>query len=177
MPKKVTSRTGWGLALHETFQVGITLKALNGLIETLGGLLIWFVTPAHGERLIQAFCNHDLSSDCNDIVARHLITITRDLTSGSKLFASIFLLSHGITKLVLVIALWAGRLWAYPLMILVFGGFGIYQVIRIAHTHSVGLMLITILDFIIVWLTIREYREKLQERTNESEENQTEVQP
>jgi uncharacterized membrane protein len=162
--KSKIKRTHWNWALHQTFEVGLALKALNGLIETLGGILIWFVTPAHGESLIQTFCNHDPTYDCNDFIARHFITMTRDLTSGSKLFACVFLLSHGITKLVLVIALWVGRLWAYPLMIVVFGGFSIYQIFRFTQTHSLGLLLITILDILVVWLTIREYREQLKDR-------------
>jgi uncharacterized membrane protein len=157
-------RTGWGRVLHGTFQVGLALKAFDGLLETLGGVLAWFITPAHADHAIRIFCHYDPVYDCSDFFARQFIAAAHDLAGESKLFACIFLLSHGVTKLVLVISLWLGKLWAYPLMIFVFGGFAIYQTFRFAHTHSLGLLLITILDILIVWLTIREYREQLQVR-------------
>lgn len=157
-------RTSWGAALHHTFQIGIALKAFDGLLEVVGGALVWFLTPERAEHLIQVFCSHDPSYDCSGFIARQFIALARDLAGGSKLFGCLFLLSHGLTKLVLVVELWCGRLWAYPLMIVVFGGFSVYQMYRFTHTHSIGLLILTIFDVLIVWLTIREYREKLKVR-------------
>jgi uncharacterized membrane protein len=43
---------------------------------------------------------------------------------------------------------------------LVFGGFSVYQLYRLAHTHSLMLALLTLIDIAIVILTWREYQEQ-----------------
>jgi uncharacterized membrane protein len=52
------------------------------------------------------------------------------------------------------------RLWAYPLAIFLFGVFVIYQVFRLERVHSIGLLLLTISDVVIIWLTLLEYRDQ-----------------
>ena len=146
--------------LHETYQAGITLKGIDGVLEVIGGILIWFVTPASLNRIAQTLFQHELSRDPQDLIVNHLLNASQNLTSGNRLFAALFLLSHGLTKIVLVIALWRNRLWAYPLMILVFGGFSVYQVYRFSYTHSSWLALLTVFDIVIVCLTWREYQEQ-----------------
>ena len=95
-----------------------------------------------------------------------LYHVTEKLLSGNKLFASMYLLSHGLTKLVLVIALWMNALWAYPLTIVVFAAFSAYQMYRYAHTHSIAMLLFTIFDVALIYLTWMEWREQKSERAN-----------
>jgi uncharacterized membrane protein len=52
------------------------------------------------------------------------------------------------------------RLWAYPLAIFVFGAFAVYQVFRLERVYSIGLLLLTISDVVIIWLTLLEYRDQ-----------------
>ncbi len=146
--------------LHEAFRTGITIKGIDGVLEVIGGVLVCFITPSSLDRIARVLFQHELSRDPHDFIATHVLNASQNLVSGNRLFAALFLLSHGLTKIVLVIALWLDRLWAYPLMIFVFGGFGIYQVYRFTHTHSVGLALLTVFDFAVVWLTWREYQEQ-----------------
>jgi uncharacterized membrane protein len=54
--------------------------------------------------------------------------------------------------------LWMNELWAYPLAIGVFSAFSVYQVYRFTHTHSITLLLLTVFDLLIVYLTWEEYR-------------------
>jgi uncharacterized membrane protein len=144
--------------LRTSFRAGIAVKAFDGIFETVGGVLLWFVKPAEMNTALHFLLQHELSRDPHDFVANHLLHITAQLTHGSLFFASLFLFSHGIVKIVLAVALWMDDLWAYPLAIFVFGAFAVYQVYRYAHTHSLALLLLTILDVAIVWLTWEEYR-------------------
>ncbi|MGA7791502.1 MAG: DUF2127 domain-containing protein, partial [Candidatus Acidiferrales bacterium] len=50
----------------------------------------------------------------------HLLRASEMLLSSNRLFASMYLLSHGATKVILVVALWMNALWGYPLTIFVF---------------------------------------------------------
>jgi uncharacterized membrane protein len=144
--------------LHLTFRIGITLKGLDGILETIGGLLLWFMKPAALSGLVHAFFLHELSRDPHDFIAAHLLHVSEKLATADPLFASVYLLSHGIVKIVLVIALWFDKLWAYPATIAIFGAFTAYEFYRFIHRHSHFLGVLSLLDAIVVLLTWHEYR-------------------
>jgi uncharacterized membrane protein len=77
------------------------------------------------------------------------------------LFGAVYLLAHGVVKVILVTALLKNQLWAYPWMIGFLGIFIVYQLYRLSFRPSVGLTALTIFDAVIAWLTYREYRKQL----------------
>jgi uncharacterized membrane protein len=144
--------------LDRLFQIGITLKGLNGVAELLGGLLLLFVTPGDIHHLVVALTQGELSEDPHDVIAHYLLHTANGLTGSAVIFGAAYLLLHGAVKVVLVIALLLNKLWAYPCMIIVLFIFICYQLYRIALTPSVGLVALTVFDALIVGLTWREYR-------------------
>ena len=64
----------------------------------------------------------------------------------------------GIIKAGLVIALWKKKIIFYPIAIIFFGLFVIYQVYRYFLEPSFILMVLTILDLIIIFLSYEEYK-------------------
>ena len=148
-------------SLDRTFRISVTLKGLDGALETIGGLVLLFVRPATIDHLARALTQHELSQDPHDVIARHLLRSTGHLTHGTTLFAAIYLLSHGIAKVVLVVAVLREQLWAYPGMMALLLAFIAYQLYRILAVHlTVGLSLLTAFDAFVVWLTWREYNAK-----------------
>jgi uncharacterized membrane protein len=146
--------------LHESFRAGITLKGIDGILEVVGGVLLWFIKPAALSNISFFLFDHELPLDPHDFIATHFFNVSQHLANGGKTFASIYLLSHGLTKALLVTALWFDRLWAYPLTIAVFSAFSVYQVYRFTHTHSIALALITVFDLMIIYLTCEQYGEQ-----------------
>ncbi len=144
--------------LDRTFEVAITLKGLDGVLEVIGGLLLLLVTPATINRVVTALTAHELSQDRHDFIANRLLNSAHGLSKSSVLFASLYLLSHGLVKIVLVVALLRNRLWAYPWMIAFLLVFIVYQVYRIVLVPSFGLTALTLFDLFVVWLTYREYQ-------------------
>jgi uncharacterized membrane protein len=144
--------------LHGAFRTGITMKGIDGLLEITGGALVWFIKPSAMGGWLRELSLHELSRDRHDFIAAHLLHVSERLAHSTPVFASIFLLSHGLVKVLLAIALWMNELWAYPLAIGVFAAFGMYQIYRFTHTHSISLMIITIFDLAVVWLTWAEWR-------------------
>jgi len=134
------------------------MKGIDGLLETIGGVLLWFIKPSAMSQTLQALCQHELSRDPHDFIGFHLLHISERLGHSDPLFASIFLLSHGLVKVLLAVALWLNDLWVYPLAIGVFSAFSVYQTYRYTYTHSIALLLLTVFDVAIVWLTWEEYR-------------------
>ena len=148
--------------LDRVFVIGIIGKGLNGAAELVGGLLLLFVTPDRIHDLVAALTQGELSEDPSDVVATYLLHTTNGLTGPAVLFGAIYLLVHGVVKVVLVVALLLNKLWAYPWMIVVLLLFITYQLYRIVLDPTAGLIGLTIFDIVIVALTWREYQQQRQ---------------
>lgn len=161
-PVRHGSRTGSGFRprtwLDRVFAVGIIGKGLDGAAELVGGLLLLLVTPDRIHHLVAAVTQGELSEDPDDVVARYLLRTSAGLTGPAVTYGAIYLLLHGVVKVVLVAALLRNRLWAYPWMIAVLLVFIVYQGYRIVLDPGAGLIALTIFDAAIVALTWREWR-------------------
>jgi uncharacterized membrane protein len=144
--------------LDRVFEIGIIAKGLNGAVELLGGLLLLFVSPAWIHHIAVSLTRVELSEDPHDFIATHLLHTTSGLTGNAVLFGSVYLLTHGAVKVVLVVALLLNKLWAYPWMIVVLLVFIGYQLYRISLDPTAALIALTVFDVVIVLLTWREYR-------------------
>jgi uncharacterized membrane protein len=155
------SPPGISRALDRTFKIGLILKAADGVLEIAGGLALLVVSPADIQHFVRALTAHELSRDPHDFLANHLLRSTVHLSRGTTLFGAVYLLSHGVAKVVLVVLVLRDRLWAYPWLIALLMAFIVYQVYRITAVHfSLGLLALTIFDAALVWLTWREYQAK-----------------
>lgn len=153
--------------LKSAFRTGITLKAIDGVLEIIGGVWLWLILPSAMNPVTRVLVGHELSRDPHDFVAIHLLRTSEMLLRSNRLFASMYLLSHGVVKVVLVVALWMNAQWAYPLTICIFGGFGIYQMYRYSHTLSITMLLLTIFDVAIIYLTWMEWRQRKAEKQSQ----------
>src|SRR5262249_46263698 len=156
----IVSRSRRKDLLDWTFEVAITLKGLDGVLEVVGGLVLLVVTPATINRIVTALTQHELSQDPHDFIATRLLNTAHGLTRGVVLFGALYLLSHGVVKIVLVVALLRNQLWAYPWMIVFLLVFIGYQIYRIILVPSAWLAALTAFDVFVVWLTYREYQKQ-----------------
>jgi uncharacterized membrane protein len=88
-------------ALDWIFKVGMVLKGLDGILEIAGGTLLLLLAPHAIEHLVRALTAHELSQDPHDLIARYLLRTSSHLTGGTTLFGAVYLLSHGVAKVVL----------------------------------------------------------------------------
>jgi uncharacterized membrane protein len=151
--------------LHRFFELGMLIKGIDGGLELVGGLLLVFLSPAAINRVVFFFLEGELKEDPTDLVANLLLHTTRSAIEV-RVPASVFLIVHGIVKLVLVGGLVTNRLWSYPAAILVFAGFTIYQLYQLSQQYSLFLETVTILDVIFILLVIAEYRHMRMARTD-----------
>jgi len=155
--------------LNTVFRVSIILKGLDGVLEIVGGVALLFVSPRSVHELARWVVGHDLAGSRHDFVARHLLHSANDFTASTSLFAAVYLLSHGIAKVVLVVLLLRNKLWAYPWMIALLLAFIVYQVYRFTYRPGPGLVALTIFDAFVAWLTWREYTERRKARERSPE--------
>lgn len=147
-------------SLDRAFRITVGLKGLDGILEVIGGLVLLFVSPDSISHFIRFLTAHELAQDPNDFIARHLLHSASQLTHSSTVYGGIYLLSHGVAKVVLVVLVLKDKLWAYPWMIGLIAVFIAYQVYRLTYKVSFGLIVLTLFDMLVIWLTWREYRIK-----------------
>jgi uncharacterized membrane protein len=143
--------------IHVLFDLSVIGKGVDGVLEMVGGVLLLFVSPDRIYTVFKVLTQHELSEDPKDLVATYLLNSTRHLTSSATMFAAVYLLWHGVVKVGLVAALLLKRHWAYPAAIVAFSLFLVYQLYRYTHTHSPGLLVLSIVDVVVIILTWLEY--------------------
>ncbi len=144
--------------LHLIFTISLILKGAFALFEALGGVLAYFVSQLSLLNFVNTITGGELAEDPQDIIANFLRQSAQLLSVSSQRFIAFYLLSHGVIKLLLIIGLLSRKLWCYPSAIFVFGVFIVYQLYRFSYTHSTWLLLITILDAVVIWLTWHEWK-------------------
>lgn len=147
-----------GTALDKAFAIGLVLKAVDGLSEVIGGLWLLFVSPGRLQIWIGLAVAPELQEDPHDFIATHILHWAAHFNQGAERFAAIYLLSHGVAKLVMISEIVRGRLWAYPGLIVLTALFSVYQIYHMAVAGpSLGYLALTLFDGLIIVLTIMEY--------------------
>lgn len=143
--------------IRRVFQASLWLKGLHSLTEVVGGLALAFLSHDAIVRIASAMTRAELMEDPRDLVANTLRHATEGFTTDTQSFAAWYLFSHGLIKLVLVVAVLTNRVWAYPAFILAMIGFIVYQVYRMTFDVTFVLVAITVLDLIVLFLAWHEY--------------------
>lgn len=143
---------------HQLFELGVLVKGLNGVWETVSGLLFlslkhdtlnrWFLVAIHSELL----------EDPHDRIINFFSHATPALSTGTKTFIAVYILFHGLLNLFLAIQLYRDKHWAYFVAIGAMSTFVFYQIYRISVFHSPILIAVTIFDIGFIALTWHEYR-------------------
>lgn len=142
----------------KVFEGGIILKGVDGFLEFLGGLLVLFVSPTRLHGFITFVTHRELVEDPHDKVANLLIHATNHYAAGGRTFLVIYLWIHAAIKLIAVIGILKNLMWAYPFSLVSLGLLALYQIYSIFFVKvSVGMILLTVFDVIILGLIWREY--------------------
>lgn len=153
-PKNLLNQKG----LHLAFEVSLWLKGLFALSEAIAGVAVNFISQNFLLSIVLWFTKEELAEDPQDAVAHFLLHAAQHFSASTQMFAALYLLGHGVIKLWLIVGLLRRKLWYYPIAMVVFTLFIAYQLYRYSFTHSVWLLLITVLDIVVIALTWYEYR-------------------
>ena len=148
------------------FAASVLIKGVDGVLETIGGILFMFVNPKALNSLVILFTSHELSEDPDDWFAITLRHVVHNLSSDTKLFVSAYLVAHGLIKIFLVAGLLRKKLWAHPAALWFLGIFIVYQLYQFSHTHSLGLLALSAFDLFVASLVWLEYRSRKQNAYN-----------
>ncbi len=141
--------------IRKVFYVGVILKALSAFLETILGVLLLYTHVV--TNTITFLLNWAVVQDPDNFFLGHLHSFTT-LSPSAQFLGGVYLASHGLVKLFLMIALLRGKVWAYPASIAVIGLLMVDEVVRFIQTLSVPTLLLFIFDAIILILIWHEYR-------------------
>lgn len=144
--------------MHKVFQLSILLKGLTGVLETIVGVLAFIVSKDSLVQLVNMLTYQELLDDPGEQFANFLVTLANNYTLDIQLFVGIYLLIHGITKILLIYGLFKKLLWAYPTAIVIFTLFLTYQIYEYIHQPHIVTLVISVVDVFIIILTYLEYR-------------------
>ena len=145
------------LTVRRIFRLGILVKGFDGALEVGAGLVLLLFKPGQLDAWVVLVTAPELSEDPGDWVANSLLHLATVLSVSTELFAALYLLSHGVVKVLLVLSLWRERQWAYPAAIALFSLFVVYELYRFSRTQSPWLAGLAVLDAGILALTVLEF--------------------
>jgi len=141
--------------IYDVFVVSVVIKGLNAILEIVLGLLLLFTDVVHN--VVLALAQKELIEDPNGWVATYIQSLV-STTPQAQSFGALYLLSHGVVKVFLVVGLLRNKLWAYPATMAVLVLFISYQLIRYLNTHSILLIFLSVFDAFVIWLVWHEYK-------------------
>lgn len=144
--------------IHLIFEISLIGKALFAALEVVGGVIAYFVSQDFLLTVVTNFTQDELAEDPHDLVANYLLHTAQNFSIGAQHFTALYLASHGVIKLFVIAGLLREKLWYYPTALVVFGLFIIYQLYRFSFTHSVWLIVLSVVDAAIMLLTWHEYQ-------------------
>src|SRR5579864_1241907 len=144
--------------IHRIFDISVIVKGIDGALEGVGGILLLFIKPEQLIAIIRFLTQRELTEDPQDIIVNYLLNTSHRLSISTELFLAIYLLIHGLIKIIIVIGLLKNKVWAYPLGIIIFSAFVVYQLYQFAQSHTLSLIILTIFDVFVILLTWHEYR-------------------
>lgn len=144
--------------LHRLFAVVVAVKGLDGVIDLVGGAALLLLPPGAIAAWADSLTRHELSEDPGDVLAGLLRQWGADFGPGVQHFVAAYLLLHGVAKLLLVVSLFMGKIWAYPVALAFLAVFMAYAGFRLSLAWSWLVAAAILLDAAMIALVAREWR-------------------
>jgi uncharacterized membrane protein len=146
--------------LHQAFVISLAIKAADAILELTVALLLALVDVRVLSNAVVRLVAKELVHHPDDRLANWISHWAESFSIDAKTFAVLYLAIHGVIKLALVIGLWRNQAWAYPVSLVAFAAFIIYQIHRFTFTHSPFLIVLTVFDLVVIVLVWHEWRRR-----------------
>lgn len=151
--------------IFETFEVLTFFKFLLATFELIAGTLLLLIGRNNLVNFVISIARRELIEDNRDFFANYIVNLAQNFSVKTEIFIAIYLIIHGVVKLILLYGIWKKKQIAYPLSILVFSIFLFYQINSYVATYSIWLLVLSVLEFIYIALLIYEFK-IIRERIN-----------
>lgn len=142
---------------HLVYLVAIAVKGIDGVIETLLGLLIAITGPDRFYSLVLRFTTPELEENPANRTAAAVQHGAAGLAHASAAFTIFYLLTHGILKSGIAVNLLAGHRWIFAPACVILTGFILYMSYHITQHFSWWLFGFALFDLFTLALVINEW--------------------
>ncbi len=142
------------------FDLGLLLKAANGVLEVFVALLFFLVPPQLVLRIAEFATGGELAQDPDDPIIGAIRDAATSFAVHTHYLLAAYLVLHGAIKVLLVIGIFAKKRLAYPLLIIALAIFGAYEAYRGFVRQEVLLQVLAVFDLALLVLTSYEYRQR-----------------
>lgn len=146
------------------FYSGLAIKAVNALLEFTAGFLMIFLNHESLNTIIAFIAIPELEEDPKDFIMNHFIALGQNLSISTQHSIAIYMLLHGATKLAVIWLLLHKKMWSYPLALAIFGLIITFEIFSFAQSHSALMLIIIIIDAMIIFMIMLEYRQLKKKR-------------
>ena len=147
-----------GGIVHNLFEIVVLMKGVSGILEMILGGVFIFSSRDLIYKVINFFSGQKFIGLLGRLTSDYFIRHTNNFSFSSQKFIAIYFLFYGIVNIFLVISLLRGKLWAYPVAIVFYILFMLYQAYRLVFHHTSLLIFLIIWDSALVILTYLEYQ-------------------
>jgi uncharacterized membrane protein len=137
--------------------ISLFIKAFDACVEILTSIAITLISHSMLTRIAVRLTRGELAEDPTNAAVHYILDLVQNFSGKAKIFAAVYLVVHGIVKLLLVIGLFKKKLWVYPVSIVIFALFSAYEVYRFFFVGSLWLLVLAAFDLIVIWLVWTEY--------------------
>jgi uncharacterized membrane protein len=143
---------------HRIFVITILAKGLLGLIQLMTAAALYFGVLEHLPRIAQWLVARELSEDPNDFIATQILSLANIAPTSDSTFYTVYFAAHGFLHVAVVTMLLSGARWANHVAISVLSLFVIYQLFEWFAVGGKTLLVLTVVDLAVIYLTARERR-------------------
>lgn len=146
--------------LDRLYDIGVGIKGIDGLAELIAGVMLAFTPGVFHNFLVWITGNiHHHSGFVYEFSADYIARLDHDLARIGITFVVVYLIGHGIIKVIFVYCLLKRIVWIYPLAITVLWLLFMYQVsVLLQDVTSLFMWMVTVIDAVVIGLVMREYR-------------------
>ena len=140
------------------FRIGMYWRIVYGFLRLVVATLLIQKIGTPVSQVLYSVWSGEQSEDPRDVFLNFFSSILGHFPYHVTYFLVSYLVFWGLVDIVLSISLLKHKLWAFPVTLSLIGLFVIYEIYRFFHTHSLLLLWIIIVDFVLMWLIRNEYR-------------------
>lgn len=146
-----------GHVAENLFRYSLFIKAFDGCVEIISGLLLTVIKADRINAIIISYAHDELTEEPHNQFAAYFLNHGH-ISSQTAAFTAVLLIARGVVKILVITGLLQHRIWVYPVAIIVFAAFMIFELYTYSTSHSVFLLALAIFDAFVIALTVREYR-------------------
>ncbi|PIN93228.1 hypothetical protein COU54_03830 [Candidatus Pacearchaeota archaeon CG10_big_fil_rev_8_21_14_0_10_31_24] len=143
--------------VHNFFKIVVTLKFIHAIIELLLGTALLLLTHKFISEIIVILVKERFVGDPDFFISQYISQFGIDFSLSIKLFFAVYLIIHGLVNISMVYGVIKKPSLAYPISLIVFIGFLIYQIYDYIFTGSLWMLGIIIFDILFIILLFYEY--------------------